>query len=301
MSTTKTNNEQLLNDIQGLQTIEQNLFSSIDNDPNLTPEEQKKTINKINSISQMRINLYKTLGKINNFYQDALQNSQITLQQQKTAIQMVENQLNNAKQKLNFLETEKNNKIRLIEINDYYEQKYAEHSILMKYIILMLIPIIILSLFYNAGLLSNSVFYFLIVFISFIGAIFIVYRMLSIWSHDNMNYQEYDWTFNKKGAPQANNSTSASKSDPWVSSKLNMGTCIGNSCCSPGTLYDNSIHKCVTDSASSGSRGSYGSYGSHQDQQSKTEQFVNNVFTKFSNVYTKPDVVLGNTILPSNF
>lgn len=286
---TSTNNEQLLNDIQNLQNIEQNLFNSIDTNPNLTPDEQEKIINKINSISQMRINLYKTLGKINNFYQDALNNSQITLQQQKTAIHLVENQLNNSKQKLNFLETENNNKIRLIEINDYYEQKYAEHSSLMKYIILMLIPIIIVSLFYNVGLLSNRIFYLLIVIISIIGSIFIIYRLLSIWSHDNMNYQEYDWSFNKKSAPSANNSSS-NKTDPWTSPNLNIGTCIGNSCCSPGTIYDEKIHKCVS-----------GENSTALTDDNKTEQFVNNVFTKFSRVYTKPDVVLGNNILPSNY
>jgi len=286
---TSTNNEQLLNDIQNLQTIEQTLFNSIDTNPNLTPDEQHKIINKINSISQMRINLYKTLGKINNFYQDALHNSQITLQQQKTAIQLVENQLNNSKQKLNFLETEKNNKIRLIEINDYYEQKYAEHSSLMKYIILMLIPIIIVSLFYNVGLLSNRVFYFLIIFISLIGSVFIVYRLLSIWSHDNMNYQEYDWSFNKKAAPSVNDSAS-NKNDPWSSPNVNIGTCIGNSCCSPGTIYDEKIYKCVL-----------GENSTPIADDNKTEQFVNNVFTKFSRVYTKPDVILGNNILPSNY
>lgn len=286
---TSTNNEQLLNDIQNLQTIEQTLFNSIDTNPNLTPDEQHKIINKINSISQMRINLYKTLGKINNFYEDALNNSQITLQQQKTAIQLVENQLNNSKQKLNFLETEKNNKIRLIEINDYYEQKYAEHSSLMKYIILMLIPIIIVSLFYNVGLLSNRVFYFLIIFISLIGSVFIVYRLLSIWSHDNMNYQEYDWSFNKKAAPSVNDSAS-NKNDPWSSPNVNIGTCIGNSCCSPGTIYDEKIYKCVL-----------GENSTPIADDNKTEQFVNNVFTKFSRVYTKPDVILGNNILPSNY
>ena len=289
MLSTSRNNEQLLNDIQNLQHIEQNLFSSIDTDPNLTPDEQEKILNKINSISKMRINLYKTLGKINNFYEDALHNSQITLQQQKTAIQLVENQLNNSKQKLNFLETENNNKIRLIEINDYYEQKYAEHSSLMKYIILMLIPIIIVSLFYNAGLLSNRVFYFLIIFISLIGSVFIVYRLLSIWSHDNMNYQEYDWSFNKKAAPSVNDSAS-NKNDPWSSPNVNIGTCIGNSCCSPGTIYDETIHKCVS-----------GENSTPITHDNKTEQFVNNVFTKFSRVYTKPDVILGNNILPSNY
>ena len=41
------NNQQILNDIQSLQGIEQNLFSSLEN-ANLTTEEQESIINKIN-------------------------------------------------------------------------------------------------------------------------------------------------------------------------------------------------------------------------------------------------------------
>jgi len=104
-----------------------------------------------------------------------------------------------------------------------------------------------------------------------------------------MNYQEYDWSFNKKAAPSVNDSAS-NKNDPWSSPNVNIGTCIGNSCCSPGTIYDEKIYKCVL-----------GENSTPIADDNKTEQFVNNVFTKFSRVYTKPDVILGNNILPSNY
>ena len=38
------NNEQILNDIQSLQQMEQQLFSGLENNPNLSPDEQKKII-----------------------------------------------------------------------------------------------------------------------------------------------------------------------------------------------------------------------------------------------------------------
>ena len=54
------NNEQLLNDIQSLQTMEQQLFNSLETNPNLTTSQQQQIVEKMNQISNMRINLYKT-------------------------------------------------------------------------------------------------------------------------------------------------------------------------------------------------------------------------------------------------
>ena len=62
---------------------------------------------------------------------------------------IVEKELNAAKKRLQLLEEEKNNKIRLVEINTYFSDKYAEHSQLMKIVIFTLVPVIIISFLYN--------------------------------------------------------------------------------------------------------------------------------------------------------
>ena len=268
-----------------MQNIERELFSSLETNFNLTTQQQEQIIIKINSISQIRINLYQTLGQLNSIYKNALTDSQGSLKEQTIAIGIVENQLNETKQKLQALESEKNNKIRLIEINDYYGEKYSEHSSLMKYIIFMLIPIIIISLLFNKGLLPKSIFYLLLVIIVIIGSVFIVYTLLSIWTRDNMNYQAYLWSFNVKNAPSVakNNGTS---SDPWASRNAQNGTCIGSNCCSPGMTYNNSSNQCTSSCSSSSST---------------TESFVNNVLTKKSSLYKKPDVTLNNKIISPIF
>ena len=114
----------------------------------------------MNQLSNMRINLYQTLSGVNNYYQNALTSSQGTLKDQTTAIYIVESELNQSKRRLELLNMEKNNKIRLVEINNYYGQKYAEHSDLMKNIIYILIPVLILSLLKNKGLLPENIRYF---------------------------------------------------------------------------------------------------------------------------------------------
>ena len=95
MSTTNSNdsqqtNEQILNDIQTLQTMEQQLFSNLENNPNLTTQQQQQLVEKMNQLSNMRINLYQTLSGVNSYYQNALSSSQGTLKEQTTALKFKE-------------------------------------------------------------------------------------------------------------------------------------------------------------------------------------------------------------------
>jgi hypothetical protein len=234
------NNEQILNDIQSLQQMEQQLFNSLETNPNMSAEQQQKVVEKMNQLSNMRINLYQTLSGVNNYFENALNTSVGSLKQQVVAIGIVESELNKAKKRLEILEEEKNNKIRLVEINTYYGDKYAEHAQLMKIIIFTLIPIIILGFLNNKGILPSTIFNILLIIISVIGAYFFWRRFASIITRDNMNYQEYDWYFDPNSAPTG----SSSASDPWASD-ANYGTCIGDACCSDGMTYDSSMNQCV--------------------------------------------------------
>jgi membrane-associated HD superfamily phosphohydrolase len=235
------NNEKLLNDIQTLQHIEQQFFTTLETNKNLPQSEQKKIIDKINQISNMRINLYQTLSDINNYYGSTLNTSLDTLKEQTAAIAIIEDELNRAKKNLEMLELEKNNKIRLVEINNYYGEKYKEHVILMKIIIVTLVPIIILSILFNKNLLPSTLYYFLLCLIIIIGVTYFGYRYISILMRDNMDYGRYDWPFNIQKAPKGNPGDSL---DPWLSLG-NIGTCIGSNCCSPGQMWNSDINQCI--------------------------------------------------------
>ena len=273
------NTTQILNDIQSLQTIERELFSSLEENTGLTSQQQDQIIEKINNISKMRVNLYETLNGVNSFFQNSLANSKGTLTEQTVAIDIVEKELNMSKRRLKVLEEEKNNKIRVVEINNYYGQKYAEHSDLMKIIVIMLVPILILAILFNKGLIPVKIYYILIGIIAIIGGVYIWKTVFSIMLRDSMNYQEYDWYFDPSTAPTA---TSSSTKDPWAS-KVGGRTCIGDACCSDGLVYDYDLNQCITSNG-----------------ETTTETFVNNVFTKSSNNYKKPDVVLGGNNVKSN-
>lgn len=282
MPNIQVNNEQILNDIESLQQMEEQLLNSLETNPNLTFQQQEDMITKMNQLSNMRINLYQTLSGVNGFYQTALSSSIGTLQEQTSAIAIVENELNRSKERLEALQQERNNQIRLVEINDYYGEKYAEHSQLMKIVIFTLVPIIVLIFLKNKGFLPNFVYLGLLIIITIIGAYFFWYRFASIITRDNMNYQSYDWYFDPTAAP----SGSGNSKDPW--SGIDMGTCVGEFCCSAGQTYDASLNQCIGDSTVEGFA---------------TESMVNKVLTKTSGTTgsTNPYKVSGtNIVKPKN-
>ena len=310
MSTMNSNdsqqtNEQILNDIQTLQTMEQQLFSNLENNPNLTAQQQQQIVEKMNQLSNMRINLYQTLSGVNNYYQNALNSSQGTLKEQTAAIYIVENELNTAKRRLEALDMEKINKIRLVEINNYYGDKYVEHGNLMKIIIFTLIPVIILAIINKSGILPDTIYYILVMIVAAIGGYFFWMRFGSIITRDNMNYQEYDWYFDPSAAPTG----SSSGDDPWASLG-SLGTCIGQECCSAGQLYDETLDQCVGDSTTPPSPTD--TYATSPPQTSSTttttttesfvtEAMVERMLTKTENGKHKSDVVYnGNNSIQPN-
>ena len=280
-------NEQILNDIQTLQTMEQQLFSNLENNPNLTTQQQQEIVQKMNQLSNMRINLYQTLSGVNNYYQNALNSSQGTLKEQTVAIYIVENELNSAKKRLEALDVEKMNKIRLVEINNYYGDKYVEHGNLMKIIIFTLVPVIILAILNKNSILPNTIYYILVIIIAALGAYFFWLRFGSIITRDNMNYQTYDWYFDPSTAPTG----SASNTDPWASLG-SLGTCIGQECCSAGQLYDETIDQCVGNSTAPPSLTD--TYASQTTTESfVTESMIEKVLSQTENGKYKSDVGLG--------
>ena len=294
------NNTQILNDIQSLQTLEQELFNNLENEPDISSDRQQQMISKINNISNMRVNLYQTLGGVNDFFKTSLYNSTNTLVEQTKAIEIVEQELNKSKKRLELLEQEKNNKIRLVEINNYYGQKYAEHSDLMKNIIYILIPVLILSLLKNKGILPDSIYYILVIIITVIGSYYLWEKFMSILSRDSMNYQEYTWYFDTKSAPVANSSDG---SDPWASTDGSSGTCVGEACCPTGLTYNPTANQCEVSNSTASTTittASSTSASGTTSTSTSTESFVSDIFTKHATNYNKSDVILGNNVKPQN-
>jgi hypothetical protein len=279
----KERNEQVLNNISQLQTQEKKLYDSLD-DVTLSSDQKQQVINKINEISQMRLNMYASMKDMYSFFQKNVTSSSVLLEQEMTAIDVIENELNEAKKRINVIDTKKNNKLRLVEINTYYGKRYNAHSRIMKSIILTCIPILILTILSNYGILPPNLYMFLVGIVIIVGVIIIGYQIIDISNRDNMNWDEYDWYFDRAAAPSDSTVVTDGSKNPWENLSL---TCIGSACCYEGSTYDNDTNICVPNTIYS---------SEHPEVSQTTESFKG--LGKYANTQTKP-ISISNNIMPS--
>lgn len=239
--------EQTLTDIQGLQTIEQDLFDQL-NGTDLTPEQKSTIITKINEVSQMRINLYNNLNSMYSFFGTNVSSSNAALAEQTIAIGIVEEQLNSAKEKLDEMQKNTNDNMRMIEINTYYGEKYSNYSDILKLSIIFCIPIIFFTVLLRGEIISRGIYSFFIIILFFFAIITIGIKILDASHRSNMNYNEYTWGFNKKTAPPVSSSPPLTSSDPWATAPSASIDCLGQNCCYEGTNYNAKLNQCVPNS-----------------------------------------------------
>ena len=252
ISSMEERNEQTLNDIQTIQKIEQDMFNTLESgmaNNTISSEDKTTLVSKINDLSQMRINLYKNVNSTYSFYENNVTSASDTLLEQSVAIDIVENEMNEAKKRLDDLEQDKANKLRLVEINTYYGEKYADHANMMKTIVIICIPIIILTILVNKGIIGRRIYAFLIIIIVVCACIFNWQLFLHMFSHNNMNYDEYDWKFNINNLPPVD-TTNPTGENPWIIEVPSL-QCIGSACCGPKMSYDASSNMCTPIVASS--------------------------------------------------
>jgi hypothetical protein len=236
-------NQQVLDNISKLQEQEKVLYANLE-DVSLSADDKQKIINKINEITQIRINLYSSLRDLYSNYSNNISSSRETSDQSKAAIDILENELNDAKIKMNLIKNERYNKLRLVEINTYYGKRYNAHAKIMKIIVFTCIPIILFSILYNKQILSLPIYTILSTLTFIIGSIYLWNEFVDISNRDNMNWDEYNWYFNKSDAPDQDSAsnTESANSNPWDTTPL---TCIGSSCCSVNTTYDSELNQCI--------------------------------------------------------
>jgi hypothetical protein len=236
-----TSVQQIITNIKQLQTTEMQLYTSLD-DQNLDPTKRTNIINQINEIGQTRATLYNSLKNMASSYQQNVSTSQDTIQQQMFALDIVENELNEAKLRTQQLENEKYNKLRLVEINTYYGKRFDAHKEIVKIIVYVCIFMLITIILGKKEILPRNIYIVLNGMIIVIGIIVIGKKMIDLSNRDNMNFDEYDWYFDKTKAPS--DTTDSSSSNPWAMPTV---ACVGEMCCAsnPGVTYDAVQNICV--------------------------------------------------------
>ena len=223
LSDIESNNENIQTNITSLENLKndltEQLYTGISNGISL--EDQNKLTTKITSINEIIHSLHQTSSSTYSFFKTNIDATTKSIEEQGYAATIVNDQSVGMEYKVDSLEQEKANKLRLIEINDYYSEQYLDRTNIMKSIILVCIPLIILTILKNKGLLSKNIFTLLIIIIIVVGGIYLFKLFLKAISHNNMQYQQYDWNFNINAAPPVD--TTYPNGDP--SAGLSSVTC----------------------------------------------------------------------------
>jgi hypothetical protein len=235
-------NDKIIDNIKSLQTTEMKLYNSLES-KSLNADQKQQIIERINQISQSRMDLYANLKDMYSYYQEDVSESRNTMNNQMVSVDVIENELNDSKRRLNLLESQKNNKIRLVEINTFYGKQYNAHKEIMQIIVVICIPVLILTVLASKGIIPPKINTLLTGIIIIIGVYIIGAKIIDLSNRDNINFDEYNWYFNKDDAPtNSAETTSNTSSDPWATSSL---TCVGAECCYDNSTYDEAQNKCI--------------------------------------------------------
>ena len=203
LSDIESNNENIQNNITSLENLKheltEQLYNGISNGISL--DQQNKITDKISAIIEIIKSLRQNSLNTYSLLKTNMDTTAKYIEEQGYATTIVNNESVGMEYKVANLDQEKANKLRLIEINNYYSEQYLDRTNIMKSIILVCIPLIILTILKNKGLLSKNIFTLLIIIIIVVGGIYLFKLFLKAISHNNMQYQQYDWNFNINAAP----------------------------------------------------------------------------------------------------
>ena len=247
------NNKRLIEKIQLLQDSERTLHSALTSGSSGASGERSDYITQaakeINTFSSQRSELFNQL-KIS--YTNATENLEQTdnvLNNQITAIEATEEQLNQSKKHINELKITNNNKLRVVEFNTYSIKEYDTHIEIIKMSTWLCIMILLLLVLSNKGIIPSSVSYGGIMVASVIGSFLILKKLADLVMRDNMNFDEYDWGFDPDAqAPSVYeyDMNQLGLSGGMSDVSLPGFGCVGSSCCSGTTTYDDVTMKCVS-------------------------------------------------------
>lgn len=195
-------------------------------------DENKKLNDGINQIKNNGANLNDNIQTINELtaYSTDIINSESILTSDRLAK----------------MKNESNNKMRLVEINNYYANKYNDQSEIMKIIILTCV--IVLVLWYINTIVQSSIFYLLIAVVVAIGVIVVFWKSYYLMLRNNIDYNQYDFEMKSSKLPKIDTSIPSGSSGPSHMSFGDTGAkgCVNSDCCIAPEYFSFKTGKCYS-------------------------------------------------------
>jgi len=204
--------------------------------------------NSLTDINTVQIN---NLDFLNNYKDFAAQN----VVNQEITKMYAENQKENVNTMSGAVQQDNDNKLRMVEINNYYIKKNEYLNAVMKRVLLGLAVILILVILSKIELIPTGVATFFGVLIVLVIVAYGVYVSYDLSQRDKFNFEQYVIPFDLTARMMEASGTLLNigqelktELHPFISGSKgleNVVGCIGQSCCSTGTVYDVAKEQCI--------------------------------------------------------
>ena len=204
-----------ISNISMIQSLESEIYDKLlknDTAQTMSEEDINKLTNELGNLSIIKINLYDSIKEMYDSSVTTMSSSQENVQEQLSAIKIVEQELQSSAKRLNELNDNNINKMRMIEINRYNEEKYNDHAGFIKYLILFIIILLFIYILHRRLLINDSIYKILLFIVILIGFIILGRYYYKMMFRSNMEYQEYVFPY---AATVGSTSTDTSTSNPW--------------------------------------------------------------------------------------
>jgi hypothetical protein len=221
--------------------------------PNITTNESDNIIKNIETLTNVKkilIDNYVTTNR------NAVQTSiaeEIAYKETQNAMNAIQLEIEASKNKIAMLDQEKYNRLRLIEINNYYGLQYKNNRKIILFVIGVSVFFLITIILKNKGILSTNIFYYINIVVFVVSIIIFLGMIRNAYRRNNMNFEEYDFDFDGVGASASNPSTYDASGTSTSSYNMFGVQCVGSSCCGSNQYFDSSLNVCMTNTSSSGS------------------------------------------------
>lgn len=193
------NKGQIFDSLDG---VENEIIQDI-SDLSKTAKDRKYDLGRLHDIYESKYNLLKTMDDDLTYVQDRYISTAQSNKGQAANLDIVNQELQSLKKKNERFQENNTNKIRQIQINAYYQKKYAAQINVLKIISIIAILIIILSMLKNKGILPKSIFGIIVGLVLVCGIILILYQLVDILMRDKNNFDEYDHSIYASSSPSS--------------------------------------------------------------------------------------------------
>jgi hypothetical protein len=208
-----------ISDISNIQELEKTIYDKL-NKEGLNNEQKKMLTSELLQLNMIKGNLYNTINNLYDTYKNQVGTTSQAVSDQLSSIKLVETELNDLAVRTRQLNDENLSKLRLIEINRYYGEKYDDHSEFMKSLIIFIIFYLLLYLLKKNFLIKENVHSILLFILIFIAIIVLGRKFYRMMFRNNMDYNEYQFPFADMMGMNLPAVTTDTNNDVWINPNL---------------------------------------------------------------------------------